>query len=372
MNIMKKIIVAIILLIPAFAIGQKKFTLRGEVSPDSSDIAFLRYNTPSGVKSDSSKVVGGKFTMNAPLTTITEGYLTIQFKGKSSNSVKLYLEPLEIKFSSTSSSLKNFKISGSPVNDDYQLLLEELRPMLERYEAMMRRWRVTPDKMDTAFRRSFSAEQNAVELGNRKIKKEFASKHLDSYVGLVADLESGSIDFYNNFEAAVKEFKKFSPRIRETDMAKGLQEQIDGVLKTKIGLSAMDFTQKNTKGKPVRLSDFKGKYVLLDFWASWCGPCRKETPALVKAYNKYQEKGFTILSVSLDKSTEKTAWLQAIEKDGMVWNNVSDLNFWRNEAAVLYGIKSVPANFLIDPSGKIVAKDLRGEEVEAKLAELLD
>ena len=122
-------------------------------------------------------------------------------------------------------------------------------------------------------------------------------------------------------------------------------------------------------GKPVSLKDFRGKYVLIDFWASWCGPCRMENPNVVEAYNKYSKKNFTVLGVSLDR--ERNAWLKAIKDDKLTWTQVSDLKFWDNAVAKLYRISSIPQNILVDPNGKIIARNLRGEELQSKLAELL-
>jgi len=135
------------------------------------------------------------------------------------------------------------------------------------------------------------------------------------------------------------------------------------------GSQAVDFTQNDTANKPVSLSSFKGKYVLVDFWASWCGPCRKENPAVVAAFNTYKDKNFTILGVSLDQNRDK--WLEAIKVDNLTWTHVSDLKFWSNEVAQLYKIQGIPANMLIDPNGKIIARNLRGEDLMQKLQQVL-
>ncbi|MBD0368365.1 MAG: TlpA family protein disulfide reductase, partial [Flavisolibacter sp.] len=157
--------------------------------------------------------------------------------------------------------------------------------------------------------------------------------------------------------------------VRNSSLGKAVAENIAFNKVGAVGTEALNFTQNDVNGQPVSLSSFRGKYVLIDFWASWCKPCRMENPNVVKAYQKFSNKNFTILGVSLDQ--EKEPWIKAIEKDKLSWTQVSDLKFWSNEVAVLYHVQGIPQNFLVDPNGKIVAKNLRGQELEAKLCELL-
>jgi peroxiredoxin len=166
-----------------------------------------------------------------------------------------------------------------------------------------------------------------------------------------------------------RRFQNLSPEVQQSMYGKYLMEQITNGKIGAVGSEAQDFIQNDTSGKPVSLSSFKGKYVLIDFWASWCKPCRMENPNVVAAFERFKAKNFTVLGVSLDRSRD--AWIKAIQDDGLAWSQVSDLKFWNNAVAQQYRVQQIPQNILVDPNGKIVGKNLRGSELDSKLCALL-
>jgi len=198
-----------------------------------------------------------------------------------------------------------------------------------------------------------------------RIILNFIKGHPDSYY-------SANQLFYHsserNLEEVISLYEAFTDRVKESYDGKNVAERIKTLGMVKIGMNALDFTQLDTLGKEVHLSTYKGKYVLLEFWASWCGPCRAEGPNIYKAYQKYKDSGLVIIAISLDK--DATQWKKAIVKDNLPWVHASDLKYYKNEVAELYGVHAVPTNFLISPDGKIIAKDLRGEKLHEKLSEI--
>ena len=164
-------------------------------------------------------------------------------------------------------------------------------------------------------------------------------------------------------------YQELDTNLRTTYFGRIIENIIEKEKLTAIGKPAPEFSANDVNGKPIALSSFKGKYVLIDFWASWCGPCRQENPNVVKAYHRFHDKGFDIFGVSLDR--DKVKWLEAINKDGLDWTQVSDLKGWESASVSLYGVQGIPMNYLLDKNGIIVAKGLRGDELENKLAEIL-
>lgn len=209
----------------------------------------------------------------------------------------------------------------------------------------------------------FKEEKNGLTLA-------FIKQHPDYFTSLLA-LKDVIGALPKDVQSLEKTFAKLDKNIQQTATGVKTKAVLDKFDAVSIGRIAPGFSAPDTAGKTINLSDFRGKYVLLDFWASWCGPCREENPIVVKAYNTYKDRNFEILSVSLDQPGKQEAWLKAIHDDQLNWKHVSDLKFWKNDVAQLYSVMSIPQNFLIDPNGKIIAANLRGAELAKKLATLL-
>ncbi|GGH67981.1 peroxiredoxin [Filimonas zeae] len=257
-------------------------------------------------------------------------------------------------------------ITGNGPHADYEEFMLFIKPLydyVDFYRQQMQNARVRESK-DSAMiqlNTAYTIYQTSID---RFINNKPASV-------MSALLLAYSYDTDPNKDAALLERRValLKPEALNNRFGKGIKDVIAASKAGAVGTQAIEFTQNDTEGKPVSLSQFRGKYVLIDFWASWCGPCRGENPNVVAAYQKFKDKGFTVLGVSLDQN--KAEWLKAIKADNLTWTQVSDLKYWNNEVSRAYRIESIPSNLLVGPDGVIIAKNLRGQDLFKKLAEVL-
>jgi peroxiredoxin len=378
---MKKIFLILMAAIPAALFAQApadNFTLKTKIGTIGAPAkVYLGYQVAGKNIIDSSAIVNGEANFKGHLNSPVSATIVIDAKGtgldklaRGSDLLNFYLEKGNIALTSADS-LSKATVTGSKVNDDNKLLIAALKPGNDQKMAVLREADSASDAMKISpyFQNSIQRKYKVAQAQEEEVMRKFISDNPKSFMSLAAlgTLNNSSNDPYQ----IEKIFNTLSPEIRATEGGVSFRQILDIAKTTAIGSIAPDFTQADTIGKPVTLSSLRGKYVLIDFWASWCGPCRQENPNVVKVYNQYKAKNFTIIGVSLDREDGKAAWLKAIKDDGLTWTQVSDLKYWANQAGVLYKVASIPQNYLLDPTGKIIAKGLRGADLEAKLAELL-
>ncbi|MGF1922776.1 MAG: redoxin domain-containing protein [Bacteroidia bacterium] len=375
---MKKIILAIMCMLPITLMAQKPFTLKGNLKNlKANDKIYLVYMKDGARIVDSTLAANGAFQFKGdvadPLMANLFKNINPFVKGADTRFLDyttLYVEPGNI-LANGSDSLKSAAISGTPTNNDNVKLMASLKPLTDQMMAINEEFIKLSEAQKNDQTVVGSIRDRAMKVSGEMVPVylDFVKNNPKSFISLNTVLQFADDP---ELSAQVRTlFEGLSDELKSTPSGKMLAMSFEAAKKTEIGAIAMEFTQNDQNGKPVKLSDFKGKYVLIDFWASWCGPCRNENPNVVSAYQKYKDKNFTVLGVSLDKPTAKADWLKAIADDKLTWTQVSDLKYWQNEVAVQYGIQSIPANFLIDPTGKIIAKGLREEALHAKLEELL-
>jgi peroxiredoxin len=368
-------------LLPLMAAAQKdKFTLTGQIGNLNKPAKiYLDYMDNGTNREDSCVLVNGKFSFSAPTSGIVTSRISLDHTGEgkphsiyapNSDVIYIYFGKENVVFNS-SDSLINAKVTGSKVYDDFQAYNKQIGgTIMALTKAVNDEFgKLTPEQQkDTTYVKAVDARFRRNIAAREEKQFQFAKNNPNSYFALVALSESAGTKV--DVKKVEPVYKALRADLRNTDMGKELQQRILAAGTTAVGMQAPDFTQKDVSGKPVSLSSLKGKYVLVEFWASWCVPCRAGNPNLVKQYQLYKDKGFEIISVSLDNVKER--WVEAIQKDGLPWIQVSDLKGWNNDVGRLYGVRAVPQSFLLDKDGKVIGNTLRDESLNSKLAEIFN
>lgn len=349
--------------------NKSEYTIHGNVNNDifeGQKVYLEKWTDSIMLKVDSTTILNGEFTIKGNAEKLALRFITLGDQENRDRSMVL-VEPGTINITYDSI----FHISGSTLNDeftDFNLKQKELntkiRSLSDQYNAAMVDETMT-ESLDAELTSAYEKVANDAKILNYKFIKDNIDNELGQYLFMTssemfdADQQKEILSMTNEEYKTKKNIKRIVDRLEASEAVA-------------IGNDFVDFTMKNPEGEYVSLSDYVGKdkYVFIDFWASWCGPCRDEMPNVVNAYNKYKSKGLEVVGVSLDNDYDK--WIKGIEDLNMTWPQMSDLKLWESSVVELYAIQSIPHTVLLDKEGKIIAKNLRGEMLDTKLEELMN
>ncbi|HEY0272741.1 MAG TPA: TlpA disulfide reductase family protein [Chitinophaga sp.] len=338
----------------------KKASITASLTGLKDSVVYISIPVGDSAKTDTVPVKDGHFTWQGTITEPENIYIAT-----AQRYIELYMEHADVQIQGNMDSIEQIKITGSKTQEEYDAYRASLADITAQEDTLYGSYDAV--KNNETAKAALEARLDSLRTLAHARTDAYIKAHPGSVLSVNLIADRAVMGEYAPLDSL---YQLLTPAAKQLDAAKRLATRLAVLKKSAIGQPFLDFTQNDVNGKPVHLSDYKGKYVLLDFWASWCGPCRAENPNVLKTYNRFKDKNFTVVGVSLDESADK--WKEAIAQDKMPWMQVSDLKGWRNEVAAQYGIQAIPCSFLIDPNGIILAKGLRGEALPAKLATLLD
>ena len=376
---MRKRVLATLLALPMLAQAQTPFTctVKGQLGRTITAPAKIYLSRGFEVV-DSASVTNGAFELKGQSATPVIGDLILRRSGRlgslmgsHGDRTRIYLEPGTVTITSPDS-LAHATAKGGPNTNDYVRQGALLEPIIVRMRAVGDEAQKLTEAQRQApgFQEQLQVRYDALNKEMVQINYAFIKANPNSYASLDALLGMRMWDA-PQYATVGPLYEALSPALKATPQGRDYGSMVQALKDIGVGQPAPAFSQNTPDGKTVRLADYRGKYVLIDFWASWCRPCRAENPALIKLYNEYRGRSFDILGVSADDEKSRAKWVQAIADDHLPWAQVSDLKGWQNAVALRYAVRSYPSNFLVGPDGKIVAVNLHGEELKTTLAKLI-
>jgi peroxiredoxin len=359
------------IVLPAPAPGT--FVVQGYLPASHAPKAYLSYRRGAAYVMDSAVITKGHFQFKGLVDAPQQVSVRMPPAGTSYKHMLaqdiaiIYLEKGTITVTGTGQPMQAVA-TGTPLNRENAALLAQTAPIQAQLTALSTAWRHQP-AADTTLARQTNAQEAQLNKQLEAVYTAYLRAHPANPFSLYALANYAEIQPNATSSAAL--FQALAPSVRASPHGQLIQQQLERLQRTAIGALAPDFSLPDPSGQLVKLSDLRGQYVLVDFWASWCQPCRAENPNVAKAYAAYKHQKFTVVSISLDNQSARAAWLKAVQDDGLTWPQVSDLRGFNTEVAQQYAISFIPQNYLLDPQGRIVAKNLKGEALTQKLAQVL-